>query len=94
MAIGAQEIERGPGNLRASHFYLIARINGNHVNAQQVAEAYCAFRRRRLPDHQEAKSRVVQLLKQILGGTSGPELEPQPREPIARARRAIRQTLQ
>ena len=94
MSVRTQEIERGLGNLRARQFHVIHGINRDHVDAQQVAELQRPSARRRLPDHDQVELGVVEFLEQILDRAVRAELEPQPREAIARARRAIRQTLQ
>src|SRR5713226_2707123 len=83
MAVGAHEVERGPGNLRACQFRVVEWIDRNGVDAQQIAESERSFGRRKLPHHDQVKSRVVEFLEQILDGAVRLELEPQPRKAIA-----------
>ena len=80
MPVGAQQVERGAGNLRARQFHVVDRISGNGVDLQQVAEIERISGRRRLPDHDQGKSRVIEYLEQIFDRAVRPELEPQPSE--------------
>ena len=94
MAVGTQQIERGLDNLRACQFHVIDRISGNDVDAQQIAKTNCAFRRRRLPDHNEIEMHIIEFLEQILHGAVRLKFELKPREAIARTRRAMRDAFQ
>src|SRR5439155_14792998 len=51
-------------------------------------------RRHALADQEQVESRIVEFLEQVLGGPARRELEPQPRETIARARAVLRQSCQ
>ena len=94
MAVGTHQIERRLRHPRARQFRIIDGIWGNHVNAQQLAEIRHFLGRRLLPEHDQVEPRVVEFLEQVLDRPVRLQLEPQPREAIARARRAVGQACQ
>ena len=69
MAVRTQQVERRPWDPRAVELAIVGGIAGNHEGAQQIAEPRHPARRRRLPDHDQSESRVVELVEQVLGGT-------------------------
>ena len=89
MAVGAHEIEGGLGNLGARQFRVVHGVGGEHVEAQQVAEALRSLRRRGLPDHEQVEPDIVERLERDAADRAvRAELEPQPREAVAGAQRA------
>src|SRR5258708_5623820 len=91
MAIGTQKVERRLGDVYTREFPSVSGIIGNFVDAQQVAEARQPAWGRVLPDHDQIESRVVEFCEQVFGGTMRLELESQPGETVAGARRSTRQ---
>ena len=91
MAVRTQEVERGLGDPGARELPVVGGIARYRMDAQPIAERRQPVRRRRLPDHDQIESRVVEFSEQVLGGTVRLEPEPQPRKPIAGARRGVRQ---
>jgi hypothetical protein len=74
---------------------VVGGIARNRVRAQQVAETgWPARRSGACPIKDEIESRLVELLKQVFRGTICRELEPQPWETIASARRGVGQARQ
>lgn len=67
MAVGTQEIEGTPGNPRTREFHAVGRIIGDHVDAQQLAQAERLFGRRSLPRilpaHDQVEPPVVKPLE-------------------------------
>ena len=95
VAIGTQQIERWLRNLRPDQFLVVCSIGRNRMDAQKVSKI---VQRSRfgcgLPDQQQVESSVVEMLEQVLGQTVRQQLEPHPREAIARGRCALRQARQ
>src|SRR5438093_5480506 len=94
VAVGTQQEERGLGNADARQLPVVGGIARDLVRAQQVTEFRDSTRRRALPDHEQIEPRVVEFLEQVLSGPARREVEPQPRETIARARAVLGQASQ
>src|SRR6185436_8332471 len=64
--IGADEVERGAGDVRARQFGVVGRVDGNFVDLQH-ASAHGKLRRR-LPREKQVEAQVVECAEQVLGG--------------------------
>src|SRR5882762_347267 len=94
VAVRTQQIESRSRDPHACQLSGVGRFVGNHVDAQKIAEPQPFSRRRGLPDDDQVVARVVQLLEQVFDRAVRLEPEPQPRETIARVRRAVGQARQ
>src|SRR5262245_47866499 len=88
VAVGARggKATKRPAN--APHLLPFVRVVRYRVRPQKTARHSTA--RRRLPEDEQIEARVVELLEQVLDRPVRLELEPQPGEAVAGARRAFR----
>src|SRR5262245_60601058 len=82
VAVRPQQIEGGARNPRLRKLADIIRIFGNDEDVREVAEG-AGVLRRRLADHDQGESRVVESLEEVFDGSARDQPQLEPGEPVA-----------